>query len=218
MIKVHKHPLVCDCGDCASMFPPGRFEAVWVAPEPAGAARRAVGRVPIGHPRPALEVGLWVADGRLAADWPGFPGTVGAHVELAERAPGEAPLVVATRDPILSALAPPVPLRRALVDRFNARSMVDHGLAPEDSADFVACARHGHGIGALSCACIIEAAAPREAALVYGLDGDYPDLFCMSCLTLYAGGDVDVCRTVCSRCQQERAYFHHIAATTWYGA
>jgi len=219
VIKLHKHRLTCSCADCRAMFPPDRHDAVWAAPDPGDGARRAVGRVPIGAVHHALEVLVWVTpDDRLAVDWPGFPGTRGAQVTLKDPGPGQAPVIVATRDPALAALGDALPLRRALVERVGARCMVEFGLAAEETADFVRCDRHGLGASALACACVAHGAEPRDVTIVYGLDGDYPDVFCAECLPRYAAGDLDVCVTVCSHCQQLNLYRHHIVATTHYGA
>jgi len=218
MIKVDKHLLTCACADCLAMFPSDRFEPVWAAAEPDGPARRALGTIPLGAPNAPVEVVLFVdAAGRLATDWPGFPGTAGARVELTERGPGQAPMVTGTRDPILGALAPGIPLRRRVAARMNARSMVEHGLAPLDSADFVTCGVHGEALSALTCAHIAQASAPLEVVVVYSPDGDFPDIFCAPCLEDVARGALDLTVTVCSRCQQLNAYRHEVTATTWYG-
>ncbi|MDP6943490.1 MAG: hypothetical protein QF464_05020, partial [Myxococcota bacterium] len=90
MIKVEHHPLVCDCADCHTLFPPDRFDAIWPAPRPARADIRAVtAGLPVGGARPALRFSLWLdAEDRLACDWPGLPGTVGARVTVREGPPG----------------------------------------------------------------------------------------------------------------------------------
>ncbi len=220
MIKVHKHRLTCDCPACLDTFPPDRFEAVWNVPKPEVEGARPVrGPVPIGAARPAMLFGLWVdADQRLLHDWPGFAGTAGARVELQDR-PGAPAVVVGTRDPLLAALAEPVPLRRTFAERVGARCMVEFGVTRDDVADYLACDVHGEGLPALTCAHLADPAAPpAEAVVVYGLDGDFPDAFCPPCLERFAAGDVSVCQTVCSRCQQANVYRHRVTATTWYGA
>lgn len=223
MIKVHKHRLTCGCDDCQAMFPAGRFEPAWATPEPTaegGAARRlerVIGRVPLGDPGATWTFVVWVdQDQRLVNDWPGFPGTAGARVEL-DRTSHDGPIITGTRDPALAALAAPVPLRRLAAERINARCMVEYGLAPREVGDLVACPEHGEGAAALACAHVIDG-PPSEAVVVYGLDGDYPDLFCPACLERYALGEVDVAKVVCSRCQQRHLYRHHLVARTWYGA
>ncbi|PKN55938.1 MAG: hypothetical protein CVU56_18720 [Deltaproteobacteria bacterium HGW-Deltaproteobacteria-14] len=219
MIKLHKHLLVCDCEHCREMFPHDRHDAVWAAADPGGGARRAIGRVPIGADEAPLEFVLWVtADDRLAVDWPGFPGTRGAAVTLSGTAPDGAPVIVATRDPALGALSGEIPLRRALAERFTARCMEEYGLAPEGTADLVACERHGSGVAAMACRCVVESPEALDVTVLYGLDGDYPDVFCEACLARFARGEVDVCVTVCSRCQQLNIYRHRVIATSWYGA
>lgn len=220
MIKLHKHLLVCDCASCRDMFPHGRHDAVWATQDPGNGARRVLGRVPIGAQNAPLEFVLWVdGDDRLAVDWPGFPGTRGAKVALSlTPAPDGAPVILGTHDPALRALTADIPLRRALADRFNARCMVDFGLAPDETADLVACDLHGSGAPAMACSHVVESRDPLDVTVVYGVDGDYPDVFCQDCLARFAQGDVDVCQTVCSRCQQLNLYRHHIVATTWYGA
>jgi len=219
VIKLHKHLLVCDCAECREMFPHDRSDAVWAALDPGDGARRVLGRIPIGAASAPLEFVLWVTpDDRLATDWPGFPGTRGAAVTVDAAGPGQTPVITATRDPALGALVDAIPLRRALAERFNARCMIEYGLAPEDTADLVACPRHGSGIGALACRCVADAAEPLDVTVMYGLDGDYPDVFCASCLARFAGGEVDVCVTVCSRCQQLNLYRHRVVATSYYGA
>jgi hypothetical protein len=205
------------------MFPPDRFEAAWTLPEPdPGHAKegrrfeRALGRVPLGDPKATWTFIVWVdEERRLAADWPGFPGTAGARVELAESREGW--VITRTPDPALAALADPIPLRRLAIERLNARCMVEYGLAPDAIADFIPCARHGFGIPALACAHVIDGPS-TDATVVYGLDGDYPDLFCAPCLARYASGEVELALTVCSRCQQAHLYRHRLVARTWYGA
>lgn len=199
------------------MFPPDRYEAAWTLPRPEGRdVRRVIGRLPIGHPQSIPAAVLWVdSDSRLATDWPGFPGTLGALVKVESR--GE-PTLVATSDPALAALADPIPLRRTTLERLNARCMVDYGLAPPDVADFVDCDRHGHGAPALACRCVPTSDAPLDVVVLYGLEGDYPDLLCEPCLARYTQGALDAVVTVCSRCQQQHLYRHRIVARTWYGA
>jgi len=217
MIKVDRHLVVCDCEDCATMFPPDRFEATWTYPQPSPEARRATGRLPIGHPKARPAAIVWVdADDRLATDWPGMPGTVGAKVELSGR--GAALAVVGTRDPALAALAHPVPLRRRALERLSQRCMVDYGLAPDDAADLVACATHGHGARALACEHVLASVDPIEVVVLYDPDGDYPDCFCAPCLERYRARDLSVARVVCSRCQQRHLYRHRLIARTTYGA
>ncbi len=215
MIKVDRHLIVCDCADCTAMFPPDRFEATWVYPQPSPEARRATGRLPIGHPKARPAAIVWVdADDRLATDWPGFPGTIGAKVELTGRGPGLA--VVGTSDPALAALADPVPLRRKAIERLNQRCMVEYGLAPDDTADFVACAIHGQGARALACTHVQTSVDPIDAVVLYDPDGDYPDCFCEPCLARYQAGDVTVAEPVCSRCQQRHLYRHRLVARSSY--
>lgn len=218
MIKVSLHALTCRCPDCLDMFPPDRFEPTWVLPAPTDRkTRKVTGALPLGHPQASHAFSLWVdEDLRLATDWPGFPGTLGARVEVDWHAAG-GPRITGTRDPALAALAHPVPLRRKAIERLNARCMVDYGLAPPDTADHIACPRHGHGIPALACRCL---AGPERLDIVvlYGVDGDFPDALCEMCLARYLARDLSVVETVCSRCQQDNLYRHRIVSTTWYGA
>ncbi|MFO0748819.1 MAG: hypothetical protein U1F43_24610 [Myxococcota bacterium] len=218
MIKVDRHLIVCDCPHCLTMFPPDRFEATWVYPAPTPESRRVTGRLPIGHARARPAAVLWVdGDGRLETDWPGMPGTRGARVEVTWDAPG-GPTVTATRDPALAALAEPVPLTRKAIERMNARCMVEYALAPADSADFVACARHGaSGVRALACEHVIGSAVPIEAIVMYDPDGDYPDCLCVECYERYRGGDASVVHVVCSRCQQTNLVRHRLVGQGVYG-
>jgi len=221
MIKVTRHPLTCDCADCAAMFPSDRFEPSWTLPKPSDAARRLEARLPLGHPRASLAFVVWVdAEQRLLHDWPGFPGTLGARVEAEWYRP-DSGRVVGTRDPALSALSAPVPLTRRFAERINARCMVDYGLAPEDSADLLPCDSHGSGAPALACHCIVAhdaEAPPLEVYVLYDTDGDYPDAVCVRCMEAYSAGDLSVVTRVCSRCQQAHLYRHRVIAKTWYGA
>ena len=224
MIKVTRHRLTCRCDDCVEMFPPDRYEAAWTLPAPevlrdgAEPPRRVVGRVPLGAANATWPFVVWVdADDRLVTDWPGFPGTHGAKVEIDWRAP-EGPEIVGTRDPALAALAEPVPLRRIAVERLNARCMVDFGLAGDDTADYIACPEHGRGLPALACRCVVASESPLDAVVLYGVDGDYPDLLCTACLPRYLAQDLEVVVTVCSVCQQRHLYRHRLVARTWYGA
>ena len=221
MIKVQKHRISCVCDDCQAMFPAGRFEPAWTMPEPARPGRRferVIGRVALGDAGASWTFVVYVdEDLRLADDWPGFPGTRGARVELGQGAVGSRE-IVATRDPALAALAVPIPLRRLAVERLNARCMVEFGLAEAEIADFIPCEQHGQGIPALACSHVIESAEAIEATVVYGVDGDYPDLFCEWCLYHYVRGDLGRANTVCSYCQQAHLYRHRLVARTWYGA
>ncbi len=220
MKKVITHTLTCRCSDCVDMFPPDRYEAAWTLPRPEGAedrVRRALARIPLGHPLGIGAFVLWVdLDSRLATDFPGMPGTLGARVDV-DWHHHDGPLITGTKDPALAALAAPIPLRRTALERINARCMVDYGLAPDDVADFVPCEAHGHGVSALTCACLLDTPT-LDAVVVYGVDGDYPDLFCTACFERFTSGELDVARTVCSRCQQQNLYRHRITASTWYGA
>lgn len=223
MIKVDKHLLTCTCEACAAMFPNDRYDAVWASPRPEGDEReltRVVARVPIGALRPPLAFVLWVdGDHALAADWPGFPGTVGARVTLGPPdADGSRPLT-GTNDPVLSGLSDAVPLRRRLAERFAARCAVEYGLAPVDTADFAECAIHGEtGIQCLTCEHLAESEEPLDAVLLYGPDGDYPDILCVPCVARLAQRDLESVRPACSRCQQASIYRHRVVSRTWYGA
>lgn len=211
------------------MFPRGRFEPTWTFPQPSPDARRVAAAIPIGHPRAPVEVIVWVDPGgpsgpgaRLAADWPGFVGTAGAQVDVDWSAPGGA-RVTGTRDPVLGALADPVPLTRQFAERLNARCMRAYGLLPSEGAaddgDEIACARHGHGMRALACKCVAAEGAERlEVVVLYDVGGDFPDCLCTPCLGRYQGGDASVVVPVCSRCQQHHLYRHRVVARTWYGA
>jgi len=77
---------------------------------------------------------------------------------------------VGSPDAILGALTAAVPLRRRFADRLNARCMVELGLAPEGTADFIACERHGRGLPALTCAHLEAEGRPQEAVVLYGVD------------------------------------------------
>lgn len=222
MIKVSKHRLTCACEDCQTAFPPDRFEATWTVPAPDPTCERVIGRVPLGAPNASWGFVVWIdADQRLAHDWPGFPGTRGARVELDR--PGRpksdkvSRVITGTRDPALAALSDRVPLRRLTTERINARCMVEYGLADDDVADFIACERHGIGLPALACVHVLGAEA-IDATVVYGVDGDYPDLFCAACLARYAAGELAVAHTVCSHCQQAHLYRHRLVGHTHYGA
>jgi len=192
------------------MFPPDRFEATWVYPQPSPEARRATGRLPIGDAKARPTAVVWLdADDRLVLDWPGFPGTIGAKVELTGTA------ITGTRDPALHALA--APLRKRAIEKMNQRCMVDYGLAPDDVADFVACAEHGtSGIKALACEHVIGGDA-IDVVVLYDVDGDYPDCLCVACFEAFRAGDVSVTQVVCSYCQQRHLYRHRLVAETTYG-
>jgi hypothetical protein len=213
------------------MFPRGRFEPTWTFPQPTPSARRVTAAIPIGHPRAPLEFILWVdASGRLAADWPGFVGTMGAQVEVDWSAHG-GPRVTGTRDPVLGALADPVPLTRRFAERLNARCMRAYGLlaraddtdgaggANDGDDDTIACPRHGAGIRAFACKCVAaEDGEARDVVVLYDVGGDFPDCMCPPCVARFQAGDPDVVVPVCSRCQQHHLYRHRVVARTWYGA
>jgi|GEM_PF-1545525 len=220
MKKVLRHPLVCECEDCASMFPADHFEPTWTLPKPSEDARRAEARLPLGHPRASLAFVVWVdAKGHLLQDWPGFPGTKGALVEMQWYRP-DSGRVLGTRDPALAALSDPVPLTRVFASKVNSRCMVDFGLAPADSADFVTCDKHTGGISALACHCVIGAKSTErlDVYVFYDPDGDYPDVVCAACVDRFVASDPSVVTTVCSRCQQTHLYRHRIVGRTHYGA
>jgi hypothetical protein len=223
LIKLSKHALTCACLDCQTMFPPDRFDAVWSAAEPATdteTPRKVIGKIPIGAASATWAFTLFVDEqDRLLTDWPGFPGTAGAQVTLSTPHGAEPPMVIGTRDPVLAGLAANIPLRRETVERVNRRCLVEYGLTEADTSDaYVSCDIDGSGLAALTCAHVVAATDPIETALLYNVNGDYPDLFCLSCLERYAGGDVSVCVTVCSRCQQRYIYRHTLVERTWYGA
>lgn len=221
VIKLDKHLLTCRCDDCAAMFPSDQYDVIWSTPKPTLPAMKAIGRLPLGAPGASWPFTVWLTpDLRLVGDWPGFPGTDGARVEVAPPslhdpdAPAE---IVGTHDPALAALAHPVPLRRRAVGRFNARCMVDYGLADDDVADYIPCDVHGHGLPALACRCVTDAAAPLDVAVLYDVDGDYPDAFCLACLERYTARDLSVCVTVCSRCQRAHLLRHRVVQSGCYG-
>lgn len=222
MIKVQKHRLSCGCDDCQAMFPADQFQPAWTTPAPHPEVgrrfERVLGRVPLGEPSATWMFVVYVdQDMRLADDWPGFPGTRGARVDLGPGSEGTRE-IIGTKDPALAALATPIPLRRLAVERLNARCMVEFGLAEAEIADFIPCEQHGQGVPALACSHVIESPEPIDATVVYGVDGDYPDLFCEGCLYHYVRGDISRARTVCSYCQQAHLYRHRISTRTWYGA
>ena len=225
MIKVARHPIACDCADCQTLYPPDRFDVTWTLPDPGiEGAVEARGDLPIGGRRASWACKLWVVDlqgerGRLATDWPGLPGTAGAAVTLSG---GRAPRIVDTIDPVLRGFTDRVPLRRRAVERLNARCMVDFGLAPADAADYIGCEHHGHGLPATTCPHLTEGEG-EDAVLLYGVDGDYPDLLCPACVAGLAatrgrGPDAPTLLTVCSRCLQGTVHRHRVVAATWYGA
>lgn len=220
MIKLETHPLTCRCESCQQMFPPDRFEAVWSPPRPEVAhAERVTGAIPIGDPRATLRATLWVdAQDRLLVDWPGLPGTAGAHVTVERPPSGATGHIVDTSDPVLRGFRSDVPLRRKVAERLNARCLVSFGLAAPATADFVGCDVHGEGLSALTCSHLAANPEPMEAVILYSVDGDYPDLFCRACFDAFAQGQSDVARPTCSRCQRREATRHHIGHATWYGA
>jgi hypothetical protein len=219
--KVLGHALTCRCDDCAAMFPGDRFEAAWTVPQPGPDARRVEARLPLGHPQAPLAFVVWVdADQRLLHDWPGFPGTVGARLEVQWYRP-DSGRATGTRDVALGALADPVPLTRRFAEAVNARCMVAFGLAPDESADLIACDTHGAGAPATACACVAEVgsgAGPREVFVFYDVHGAYPDLVCADCVDRFASGDLGMMRALCSHCQQARLLRHRVVGRTWYGA
>jgi hypothetical protein len=219
--KVLAHALTCPCEDCAAMFPADRFEPAWTVPKPSAEARRVEARLPLGHPQARLAFVVWADDAqRLLHDWPGFPGTAGARLEVEWYRP-DSGRATGSRDVALGALAAPVPLTRRFAEAVNARCMVEYGLAPEDSADFVVCDVHGRGASATACACVAEGgvgAAPREVFIFYDVHGAYPDLVCADCVERFVSGDLAMMRTVCCYCQQGFLRRHHVVGRTWYGA
>ena len=202
------------------MFPADRFDAVWTPPKPDGEhVERVTGAIPIGAAGAPVRCVLWVDEhDRLLVDWPGLPGTAGASVTIKRPPSGGTGEVVDTTDPILRGFRKDVPLRRKLAERFSARCLVTFGLAPAETADFVPCDEHGEGLAALTCSHLAASDEPMEAVIVYGVDGDYPDLFCVPCFERFAGGDADVAQMTCSRCQRREATRHHIVHATSYGA
>ncbi|PIE17440.1 MAG: hypothetical protein CSA66_05820 [Proteobacteria bacterium] len=218
MIKVHKHLLTCDCSDCLATFPKKRFEAVWQSAEPDVPALAVRGRVPIGHADAPLEFKVWVTpDGRLATDWPGFPGSAGARVEIRSDEDGDL-FVARTRDPVLMAMSASIPLRRSFKERMSVRCTYELGLSSIHITDYIPCDRHVYGLPAMTCRHVLDAAGPIEVVVLYGVDGDYPDVLCPSCVERVARRDLADTVTVCSRCQQEHLYRHHIRDWTYYGA
>ena len=221
MIKVERHPLTCDCADCESLFPADRFDASWPAPRPErDDIRPATAGIPIGGARPALRFSVWLdPEGRLACDWPGLPGTIGARVAVREPPPGsDVPAhIVGTDDALLAGFVDGAPLRRRLTGRMNARLMVEFGLAPPEAADFVPCSDHGLGVSASTCRHLQEATERRDVAVLYGVDGDFPDVLCVACVERLAAGDLQSLRTTCSRCVATLARHHRIVSTGWYG-
>lgn len=203
------------------MFPPDRFEAAWTLPRPSPEARRVEARLPLGHPEARQAFVVWVdGDSRLLHDWPGFPGTLGARLEVSWYRP-DSGRATGTRDVALAALAAPIPLTRRFAEALNARCMVLYGLAPEGSADLVACERHGEGIPARACRCAVaadERGERREVFVFYDVNGDYPDVVCAACAPRFTGGDVSMMTLRCSRCQQRLLLRHAVVGRTWYGA
>jgi hypothetical protein len=221
LIKVERHPLLCDCEDCAALFPSDRFEASWPAPKPPREdIRPATAGLPIGASSPAIRFTLWLDESdRLACDWPGLPGTIGARVNV-RRAPAGSSLsdhVTGTDDVILAGFSDGAPLRRKLTGRLTARLMVEFGLAPPDTADYVPCSRHTLGVSASTCAHLQGATERRDAVMLYGVDGDFPDLFCEPCLKRLNTGDLSLVVTTCSRCLATLARHHRLVGTAWYG-
>ena len=221
MIKVEKHPLTCACSDCLTLFPADRFDASWPAPRPAREGVRSVSAgIPIGSPSPALRFTLWLdEDDRLACDWPGLPGTIGARVNL-RKAPPHSTLddhVTGSDDIILAGFCEGAPLRRKLTTRFNARLMVEFGLAHPSASDYVSCPHHTMGASSMTCSHLQNSDVRKDAVVLYGVDGDYPDLFCPACVDALNAGDLTHTTTTCSRCLSVLARHHRVVATAWYG-
>ena len=221
MIKVERHPLLCDCADCVTLFPADRFEASWPAPKPPRQDVRCVtAGLPIGASTPAMRFTLWLDENdRLACDWPGLPGTIGARVNV-RKAPPHSSMddhVTGTEDLILAGFSDGAPLRRKLTGRMNARLMVEFGLAQAHTADYVPCRQHTLGVSASTCTHLQSATERRDAVMLYGVDGDFPDLFCEHCVERLNAGDLSHIVTTCSRCLVDLARRHRIIATAWYG-
>ena len=221
MIKVDRHPLVCGCEECATLFPSDRFDASWPAPKPERPdIRPATAGLPIGSPTPAMRFKVWLdSEDRLACDWPGLPGTRGARVSLRASPPhSEAPAhITGSDDVLLAGFCEGAPLRRKLTTRFTARLMVEFGLAEPHIADYVPCDKHGSGISASTCVHLQEATERRDAVMLYGVDGDFPDLFCESCVEDLGKGNLDSVVTTCSHCLALLARHHRVVSTGWYG-
>ena len=221
LIKIERHPLTCTCADCETLFPADRFDASWPAPKPErDDIRPATAGIPIGSPNPALRFTLWLdEDDRLACDWPGLPGTIGAKVSV-RRAPKHSNMddhVTGSNDIILAGFCEGAPLRRKLVTRFNARLMVEFGLATPEASDYVPCTQHGLGASSMTCTHLEQTEVRRDAVMLYGVDGDFPDLFCEACVADLNEGVMEHIKTTCSRCLSVLAHRHRIVATGWYG-
>ena len=221
MIKVARHPLVCACPACETLFPADRFEASWPAPKPEREGIREVSAgIPIGSSRPALRFTLWLdEEDRLACDWPGLPGTRGARVKVRKAAPNSTMQdhVTGSDDLILRGFCEGAPLRRKLTERFNGRLMVEFGLADASTSDYVPCPHHTLGVSAMTCTHLQEATGRRDAVLLYGVDGDFPDLFCQSCVDSLNAQNIDHLVTTCSHCLSALARHHRVVSTAWYG-
>lgn len=201
-----------------TMFPHDRFDVTWPAARPEGEAYVASAGLPIGHTHASLRFEVWVdADGVLLTDWPGLPGTAGARLET-RLGPGSANRrVVGTSDPILQGFAGDAPLRRRLAERFAARCSSELGLVGLAATDFVPCEAHGHGLPCVSCEHLLAAGGPVDGALLYDVDGDFPDFLCLACVERLTGGDVSVCVGLCSRCQRDNVRHNRVVAASWYG-
>ena len=221
MIKVERHPLTCACEDCKTLFPSDRFDASWPAPKPAREdIRPATAGLPIGASAPAMRFTLWLDESdRLACDWPGLPGTVGARLNVRKAPPGSTmdDHITGTEDIILAGFNDGAPLRRKLTGRLTARLMVEFGLAQPEASDYVPCAKHTMGAAASTCTHLQDATERRDAVLLYGVDGDFPDLFCEPCVERLSAGDLSQIVTTCSRCLVELARHHRLVNTAWYG-
>ena len=95
--------------------------------------------------------------------------------------------------------------------------MVEFGLAEPSASDYIHCPKHSLGASSMTCTHLQDAEVRQDAVMLYGVDGEFPDLICRACVDDMNAGSVDHIVPACSRCVSVLARHHRIVATAWYG-